>query len=83
VQVGMKELETMKGTKLNQLSPITKKMNKVTDKTIEKLDIYQKKMKIKEEVKLNLLMRMKQKYHSSLIDPVTGERDNSNIPAKE
>jgi len=83
VQVGMKELETMKGSKLNQLSPITKKMNKVTDKTIEKLDIYQKKMKIKEEVKLNLLMRMKQKYHSSLIDPVTGERDNSNIPAKE
>lgn len=79
----MKEIETMKGTKLNQLSPITKKMNKVTDKTIEKLDIYQKKMKIKEEVKLNLLMRMKQKYHSSLIDPVTGERDTSNIPAKE
>ena len=51
----MKEIETMKGTKINQLSPITKKMNKVTDQTIEKLDIYQKKMKIKEEIKINLL----------------------------
>lgn len=45
-------------------------MNKVTDKTIEKLDIYQKKMKIKEEVKANLLLRMKQKYASALIDPL-------------
>ena len=49
----------MKGTKINQLSPLTRKMNKDINGTAEDLDGFWKRFKIKEEIKQNLLKRMK------------------------
>jgi hypothetical protein len=56
---GNKIIDTMKGTKISQLSPLTRKMNTDVIGTSKDLDEFWARHKIKEEIKKNLLRRMK------------------------
>lgn len=61
VDLGQLEVETMKGTNIRQLSPITRKLNKLTGNTLDQLDSQIQALTIRAQLKDNLLMRLKYK----------------------
>ena len=61
VDLGPLEVETMKGTNIRHLSPITRQLNKLAGNTLNQLDSQIHALTIREQLKDNLLMRMKYK----------------------
>ena len=53
-----REVETMHGRKISHLSPVTRNLNKAAKTTFKQLGNYEKKLKIKEEMKNSILLRM-------------------------
>ena len=58
LKIGGRQVETMKGTKLTHLSPITRRMNKIAMKTISQIENHQTQMKVRDELRETLRARM-------------------------
>lgn len=56
--IGNHEVDIMKGAKIGQLSPITKKMNKVAKSTMDQIETFKKKQKANEELRETLWLKM-------------------------
>ena len=57
LMVGGQEVRTMKGAKVNQLSPITKKMNKLAFSAFEQMEALKQKQKAHEELRETLWLK--------------------------
>lgn len=55
--IGHQEVPTMKGAKVNQLSPITKKMNKLSDAAFNQMEAIRKKQKAQKELRETLWLK--------------------------
>lgn len=57
ILVGNQEIPVMMGAKINQLSPITKKMNKLASGAFDHMDILKKRQKAQEELRETLKLK--------------------------
>jgi hypothetical protein len=72
--IGDHPVETMMGSRINQLSPITKKMNKIAKSTHDQIEMYAKKQKINEELRETLWLKMQTaKNKDSTTDSAGGD----------
>ena len=78
VVVDGREIEVMKGRKINQLSPLTRNLNKSTTITLKQAEIIEKRQKMISELKVKMMLKMMQKN-----DPLTKNMSSTEIIAKD
>lgn len=76
VDLGDLEVETLKGTNVRQLSPITRQLNKLAGATLDQLESQVQARAIREQLKDNLLLRLKYKGRNVEDSKTLMERNN-------
>jgi hypothetical protein len=73
LNIGGKQVETMRGNRLTHLSPITKKMNKIAMRTMNQIQTQQEAIRMREELRENLKQLMIEKLANGDKSKVTAD----------